>query len=159
MGSVQALSWLQTPSPNHWYFPSLGTGWQAGGGGGGASFYVNKTQSLDSMNLPAQDGHGHFSVELIMERNLLPTGFILWRRKFWRYNICSLLNRCYFLFLFFFPRWVEYQVNDVFSSSKLISQILGEKNHGINRDEYFWFLHFIFLLWRSWNRTTDFPET
>ena len=58
------------------------------------------------------------------ERNLLPTGFTLWRRRFWRYNIYSLLKRCYFLFLFFSPRWVEYQVIDVFSSSKLISQIL-----------------------------------
>lgn len=26
---------------------------------------MNKTRSLDSMSLPAQDGHGHFSVELI----------------------------------------------------------------------------------------------
>lgn len=30
-----------------------------------ASFYVNKTRFLDSMSLPAQDGHGHLSVELI----------------------------------------------------------------------------------------------
>lgn len=92
------------------------------------------------------------------ERNLLPTGFTLGRRRFWRYNIYSLLKRCYFLFLFFSPRWVEYQVNDVFSSSKLISQILEKNNHGRKEDEYFWFLHFIFLLLRSWNRTIHFSE-